>query len=259
MYKLIVKACYEGSVTCFFVIIYDICHKVGGKMKLLFNESKLKNYIDQYEIHNVLPKKLLDEIQLVEYKADEMIIEEANPLHYYYFFVEGRLKIFQRQENGRNLLLQFYTKYATLGDVELLEQLDASCTVVALEHSFLLRIDIDLLRSYALKDIVFMRFIIHSLSNKLEITSRNYSNNLFYPVKNRLASYLLLHQVEGTTIELKESLQEISEFIGTTYRQLHRAFVNLTIEGIVSKENKEITVLEQQQLEQLAGQIYQIL
>lgn len=228
-------------------------------MKILLNQDQKQKYIERYEINKILTMDIIDVIELVEYRSEETIIEEAETLNYYYFFVEGRLKIFQRQENGRNLLLQFYNTFETLGDLELMEQMEASCTVVALETSKLLRIDAAVLRHYAMTNPVFLRFIIRSLSSKLEMASRNYSKNLLYPVKNRLAGYLMLHQLQGHTIILKESFQEVSEFIGTTYRQLHRAFLELENDGIIHKDSKRITIKDQKKLQHLAGQIYQIL
>ena len=58
---------------------------------------------------------------------------------------------------------------------------------------------------------------------------------------------------------LSETLVEISEFIGTTYRQLHRAFIQLEEEGIIKRVGKGIAILDVVALENLAGQIYHML
>ncbi|MDW7662112.1 MAG: helix-turn-helix domain-containing protein, partial [Bacillota bacterium] len=64
---------------------------------------------------------------------------------------------------------------------------------------------------------------------------------------------------EGNSLELLDSFQEISEFIGTTYRQLHRAFQQLEDQGIIVKTHRTIHVSDPEALTKLAGHIYNIL
>ena len=93
---------------------------------------------------------------------------------------------------------------------------------------------------------------------KLLIADSHHASNLLNPVMNRLASYLNAHNNEQQFFELTESLQEISDYIGTTYRQLHRALRRLEEDGIIERANKKIRILNPDKLSKYAGNIYRI-
>jgi hypothetical protein len=48
----------------------------------------------------------------------------------------------------------------------------------------------------------------------------------------------------------------VSEYIGTTYRQLHRAFQQLIEDEIILRSNKRIKIIDADRLSELAGTIY---
>ena len=226
-------------------------------MKLIKHPQKLKTYLELLEIREILDDWILNALELCVYEKDEIVLEAGEPLEYYYFFLEGKLKVFQPQRNGRNLLIQFYTKFDTLGDVELIESLNVTCTVSAVEESYLFRIKAAQMKRYVENNIPYLKYIISGLSVKMRYANENDAYNLLNPVKNRLASYLLWHHKEvSNEVILTETLMEISEFIGTTYRQLHRAFIKLEEELIIKREGKTIIILNLKALEDLAGQIY---
>lgn len=226
-------------------------------MKLIRHPQKVKAFLELLEIREILNEEILNALELCAYEKDEIVLEAGEPLEYYYFFLEGKLKVFQQQRNGRNLLIQFYTKFDTLGDVELIESLNVTCTVSAIEKSYLFRIEVAQMKRYVENNIPYLKYIISGLSVKMRYANENDAYNLLNPVKNRLASYLSWHH-EDTSNEviLAETLMEISEFIGTTYRQLHRAFIKLEEESIIKREGKKVIILDPKAIEALAGQIY---
>jgi CRP-like cAMP-binding protein len=228
-------------------------------MRLLNLPKEIEALIEKHQLVEILSPILLDALELCEYEGDEVILEAQEQLSHYFFFIQGKLKVYQRQANGRNLLIQFYTKFDSLGDVELTQDLPVTCTVEAVEKSRLLRLDAALLRRHAMTHVPFLNFVIRSLSSKMRSADENHAFNLLNPVKNRLASYILWHKGNSLTIDFNDSLQDISEFIGTTYRQLHRAFLQLEEDRVISRNGKTIEVMNINALESLAGQIYHIL
>lgn len=228
-------------------------------MRIVHQPKLFEQFIDENHIRDILNVEALKGMELCQYDAGEIVLEAQEELSFYYFFISGKLKVFQRQMTGRNLLIQFYTQFDSLGDVELTQALPVTCTVEAIEKSYLFRIEASMLRKYTENDPRFLKHVIRSLSNKLRIADENHAFNLLNPVKNRLASYILWHKGSSESIAFDESLQDISEFIGTTYRQLHRAFMQLEEEGVLRRRGKKIEIMDAPQLEVLAGQIYHIL
>ncbi len=229
-------------------------------MKLIKHPKRILEYVRQFELEKILNDEMISELELCEFQSGEVVLEGGTPLDYYYFFLEGKLKVFQRQLNGRNLLIQFYNQFDTLGDVEILQDLDVTCTVSALETSYLFRVEAQQMKRFAENHVPYLKFIVNSLSVKLRHADENYAFNLLNPVKNRLASYILWHLQTGEgEVVLKESLLEISEFIGTTYRQLHRAFLSLEEERVVKRSvGRGLEVLDIERLRELAGEIYHL-
>ncbi len=228
-------------------------------MKTLNFQKEKEFIISKYGLEEILGPELTETLEFCEYDVGEVILEAQDKLLYYYFFIQGKLKVYQRQASGRNLLIQFYTKFDSLGDVELTQDLPVTCTVEAIEKSKLFRIEASLLRQKAMHHVPFLYFVIRSLSSKMRIADENHAFNLLNPVKNRLASYILWHKGSENSFEFSDSLQDISEFIGTTYRQLHRAFLQLESEGVIIRDGKRVRVFDSGSLEDLAGQIYHIL
>jgi CRP-like cAMP-binding protein len=228
-------------------------------MQLIGNRQLLLDHVRKYNLDEILPDALIEVAELCLYEQGESILTANEVMNYFYFFIGGKLKIFQVHENGRSLLIQFYSQFDSLGEVEFMNDVLTTCSVVAVKDSELIRIPFDSMRLFAKDHPPFLRYVIKSLSTKLIIADQHHSYNLLNPVKNRLSSYLKAHLGEGNCLELMDSFQEISEFIGTTYRQLHRAFQQLEDEGIIVKTHRTIKVSDPEALNKLAGHIYNIL
>lgn len=225
-------------------------------MQLLNDPKRLSKYIMQNNLETILPKEVFESCELTRFGRDEAILVANEPMPYFYFFVHGKLKVFQIHDNGKAFLIQFYSAFDSLGEVELLNALDASCSVDAVMPSELIRIPMSILRQYAIDYPPFLQYVARSLSTKLLVADRHHASNLLYPVKNRLASYLRAHENDNHDVLFKDSLQDVSEYIGTTYRQLHRAFQQMEEEGIIERTHKKIVILNEEKLESMAGNIY---
>ncbi len=225
-------------------------------MKTVENKERKEKYIKKYDIEDILPENLVDKLRLEKYESGENILQAGQELEKFYFFVEGKLKVSSFQENGRSLLLSFYTKFDSIGEVELFKSERVVNPVDAITDSFLLTLPIDLLRDKAMNYPPFLRYVINTLSDKLNDLSCQSAFNLLYPLKNRLASFLWIHYTGGREIILKDSFKEIAEYLGATYRHLHRALKELEDEGIIKRNRRIIRVLKVHKLKELAGDIY---
>lgn len=226
-------------------------------MKTINDLTLLDSLIKNHNLMAILPKEALALCELCTYERNEQILIANQPLEYYYFFVKGKLKIFQIYENGKAYLIQFYRNFDSLGDVELNTDTLTSCSVQAIETSLLIRIPMWTLKEHALEYPPFLRYMANSLASKLMVADRHHASNLLYPVKNRLASYLRAHVNDTGEIRLEESLLDLSDFLGTTYRQLHRALKQLEEERVVIRHKKHLTVANMKQLNALGGNIYE--
>src|SRR6056297_1361089 len=121
--------------------------------------AQKKKYIKKYDIEKILPENLVEKLQFEKYEAGENILQAGQELEKFYFFVEGKLKVSSFQENGRSLLLSFYTTFDSIGEVELFKKERVTNPVDAITDSYLLSISIDLLREKAINYPPFLRYV----------------------------------------------------------------------------------------------------
>lgn len=225
-------------------------------MDRISNSELLKYYFVKYDIENIFDDNIINYAQLHFYHKDELILKAENELEYYYLLVKGKIKISYLFENGKSMLLKFYKEFNIIGDLELLKDKPIRCNVEATEDTYLIAIPSNILRKKYMNNVNFLHHLVDSLSEKLEATINNTSYNFIYPLTNRLASYLVEHITDKSTIVLSSSFKEIAQFLGTTYRHLNRTFKELEAEKIIKCENTTIYILDETRLRELSKNLY---
>lgn len=226
-------------------------------MKKIFNKALLGNYIEKHKIEEKFGENnILQHAQLHFYKREESILKAETKLEYYYFLVEGKVKVFYLFENGKSMLLKFYQDFNVIGDIELLKNNPVRCNIDAVEDTFLIAIPTAVIREQYLDNINFLHHLIESLSEKLYATINNSSYNFVYPLINRLSTYLVEHMTDQDYIILNSTFNEIAQFLGTSYRHLNRTFKELESKSIIKCQNKTIYILNEGQLRELSKNPY---
>jgi CRP/FNR family putative post-exponential-phase nitrogen-starvation transcriptional regulator len=225
-------------------------------MEKLLDETILNFYINKHDLHQIFESDVLSHAELHSFQKGEQILKVDSQLIYYYFFVKGKIKVFSPQENGKSLLLRFYTTFDTLGDLELFRKSPVRSNVEAAEDTLLIALPTEILHKLCNDNPVFLRYVINSLSIKLDSISYNSAYNLLYPLINRLCSYLIEHVTDEDFIYLTSSYEDISDFLGTTYRHLHRTLNQLQEKKILAFQGKKIYILNRDELKKLSKNLY---
>lgn len=230
-------------------------------MKQINDIHRMNYYTKKYEIDQLFSEDMKPYMNLFLFKSGEYLCKEGEELSYIFFFVEGKAKVYITLSNGKSLLLCFYQDFTILGDVELVGKKIASTNVQAIEDVYCIGISLEQGRMHLLNDSKFLKIICNSLGEKLIRSSNNSSINLLYPLKNRLASYILAagkarDYEEHRRMEFYGNLTEIAELLGTSYRHLLRTLNELTRIGVLKKRNIGFEVIDLEQLKKLAGDLY---
>lgn len=226
------------------------------------DSALLKKYYEKYELEKIFTEDLFDQLVLMKYRRQENLCEEQEVMHYMMFIVEGRIKVFRTLANGKSLLLNFYEPLSIIGEVELIKESTASCTGQALTTCFVLGIPMEVAQQRLKGDAKFLSYACKSLADKLHYLGRSSSINLFYPLENRLASYINAVAVKvrdangGEELLFNENLTHLADLLGTSYRHLLRTLHSLCEQGILLKEEKGYQVLDKQQLLLMAEDLY---
>lgn len=225
-------------------------------MKRIADDNQLNKYIQKYNLESILDEELLKYIRLFSYEKEEHILEAGSKLEYYYFLVEGKIKVYYLFENGKSMLLKFYKDFITIGDLELFKDIPVLCNIDAIEKCHLLAIPSDLLRKSYFTNVKFLSHLVASLSDKLYATINNSSYNFVYPLINRLASYFMGYLTDKDYIVLNSSYLDMAQFLGTTYRHLNRTLHEMELKNIIKCEGRRVSILDVKALNELSKNIY---
>ena len=222
--------------------------------------KKIEKFMEIYEMDKLFSDNMEEYMTLYMFNTNDYICREEEQLENMYFLVQGKAKVSKHLENGKSLLISFYRPLTIIGDVEFIGHKVTDCSVQAIEDTYCIGINFDIVRSKLIKDCKFLLNICRYLSDKLRDGSNNSSINLLYPLENRLASYIVAFvNTNDDKVEkfiFKESYSEISELLGTSYRHLNRILNKFCLEGILKKCDKEYVIEDYDKLLCLAGDLY---
>lgn len=199
-------------------------------------------------LQNIFEVDISPYVTLREFEPDEFMIQEGERPEYLYYLVEGRAKLFLSQENGRISLINFIEAPCFIGEMELLDESRLSQGVKAISLCRCYQIEISRCRELLLQDVKFLRYLCAFLSEKATQNTNNYMRNQSFPLKVRLAEFILKMSVNGY---YREPHTEVAEFLGVTYRHLLYVLAQFVEDGILKKTKRGYKVADEEKLIQL--------
>lgn len=232
------------------------------KIERINDPNLLNYYMKKYEIANLFDNDLTPYFDIHKFKKGEAITKTDEPMEFFYFLVDGKAKIYKLLKNGKSLLMKFFTPLEVIGEIELIEGINANSNIDAINDCILIGIEMETLRRFASEDIKFLQFLNKYLVVKLKEFSLSSSINQLYPLESRLASYILTTSSDGPSNKFVEGistnkLTEMADLLGTSYRHLNRTLKNLQDSGLIQKKRTDIIIQDREALEKLAGDLYQ--
>jgi len=226
-------------------------------MQRIIDSNELEYFIKKFDIDNIFEKDMRNHMELHQFAKGEQIYNAGTKADYVYFIVKGKFKVLTVQKNGKSILIRFYEPFLMLGDIELLGYVDPLCSLEALSEVICIGVSFEIIRNQCMEDTKFLSFVAKSLAQKLIESSTSSSINLSFPLENRLASYLLAISPEENIVGIATNkLTEMAGFLGTSYRHLSRTLNKLYSKNLIRKENNYIEILNREELEKLAGDLY---
>lgn len=185
-----------------------------------------------------------------EFQPDEFIMREGERSEYLYYLTEGRAKLFLSQENGRISLINFIEAPCFIGEMELLDEERLPQGVKAISFCKCYRIRMASCKEELLQDAKFLRHLCIFLSEKATKNTNNYMRNQSYPLKVRLAEFILKMSVNDC---YREPHTEVAEFLGVTYRHLLYVLAQFVEDGVLEKTKYGYQIRDRERLEGIAG------
>lgn len=229
-------------------------------MKKIDDKFIIKTFYNELNMDELFEKEMSNDMKLLKFERHEYLCREGEELEYFLFLVEGKAKVFKTLPNGKSSLLSFYNSLGVIGDVEFINKEVVSGTLQALSTCYCLAIPMNIARTKLINDCKFLRFACSRLAEKLADISMSSSINLLYPLENRLASYinelLVEHDSKIEYVDFDESLIDVAEHLGSSYRHLLRTFNSLIEKNVLDKDKLGYKVIDKNKLADLAGDLY---
>lgn len=213
----------------------------------------MQHYIEQFQLQNVLPAQLLQQLTLKSFHKGEHIILQGELPQYLYFLVEGRLKIFAESDEGRKLIIAFIQPFSVLGDIELIQRKPYLNTVEAITDCKLLALPISTVHDLGLQHAPFINYLLDEITGKFYANAYSSHFNLLHSVDVRFASYLLSITAEMNYVSIHH-IRDVADLIGTSYRHLNRIIAQLVEQGLIERSQRTIRILNREELFKLAKQ-----
>ena len=148
-------------------------------------------YINLLKVEQMMSDDNYQYLELCEFSKAEHLLHQGQILEYLYILVSGRIKSCRTTANGTTVLSAFSNPITVTGEVEFLNHHEVTNDVYALKNTVCFRISVAQYEDILLHDLIFMRYLARTLSNRLYHANHNTAISINYPVENRLASYLI--------------------------------------------------------------------
>jgi CRP-like cAMP-binding protein len=223
-------------------------------LKIYKDPVALRKYCNKFQLDKIIDVGLNENYEFHLFEKGDFICKIDEPVYYFYFLLDGKTKNFIMSDNGKILLIGFYEAFTNFGDIEIPNNTTYTSNVEAVTKCVLLALPVSFIKLVCLNRKSFLKYLTMELSKKLNDSSRKSSFNILYPLKNRLASFLIEHITvpNQRVINLTSSYKEIAESLGTTYRHLSRTLNEFKNSDIIEIKDKQIIILNEDELRNMS-------
>jgi CRP/FNR family putative post-exponential-phase nitrogen-starvation transcriptional regulator len=218
-------------------------------MKTITDPHVLRDYTTRFPIDALFGFDIRPYLELVRFSSEELLMQEGACVDRLLYLLEGRTKLFITNPNGRVLLLDFLNAPCFIGEMELIGAQEFSDGVAAVTSCTCYLIHVDKCRAKLLNDAQFLRSVCLLVSKRSIEECLAFSRSLSYPLKNRLAGFILMaahHSVYS------EKHTETAEYLGVTYRHLLYVLAEFVDEGILKRTKQGYQITDMEALKKLS-------
>lgn len=188
---------------------------------------------------------------LLQYERGEWLLNEGHAIDYLYILLSGKAKVSVSVENGRSLLLCYYISDGVIGDMELMAgKREAFSSMQAVTPLTLVGLPLERYAPVLRANLPFVLHVGAGMVEKLEASITNMSATILQPFEQRLCGYMLQSAQDGYFCE---TLTNVADQLGCSYRHLLRCIQCLCEEGLLEKRSRGYYLLDAEALKKRAS------
>lgn len=200
--------------------------------------------------------KIVDMSVHRNFKKGETIYQEGEPLEYLYIVHQGRVKIYQLFESGKEQLLRILEPGEFMGELALFTEKTQVSYAEALENTKICMIHRHDMQSLMQEYPTIAIKILEQFSNRLDKTEKLVGELSAKDVETRMAGYLLelAKETNSTEIVLPMSKKDLASYLGTTQETVSRRLSNFQVNGLIGqKGHRNIKIMNKSGLSKIAS------
>lgn len=191
-----------------------------------------------------------------QFKKGELIFREGEPVTGIFFLYEGKVKVHKKWGEEKELNIRFAKSGDIIGHRGLGKDTVYPVSATALETSIVCFIDLPFFKTTLKVNTDFSYDLLMFYAEELQESEKRMRNLAHMPVKGRIAyALLILKEKFGLTpegfIDISLTRQDLASYAGTTYETVFRIITELTQSNIITVDNKEITILDDEALRRI--------
>lgn len=190
--------------------------------------------------------KILEENIKIEektYEKGSYIFNQGDVKGDLYFLIEGSILVAKFDSNGKRSIIQTFNNKGIFGEVYayLNEPFDFSALVQKKSKILVIKEFRNLINEFMPKS--FLINYIDLISKKcLVLSQKNQITNQF-TLRQKIANFLLIEE-KNNKVKLKQTREELADFLSTTRPSLSRELSNMADENIIKISGKDIYILD---------------
>jgi CRP/FNR family cyclic AMP-dependent transcriptional regulator len=180
------------------------------------------------------------------FPKNSVIVNEGDATDSLYIIMEGRVKAFLSDDEGREVILSTQGPGEYFGEM-VLDQGPRSASVMTLEPSRFLVVPKEDFRDFVLKNPAFSVSLIEKLISRVRSLTENVKSLALMDVYGRVARLLLelADEVDGVlVIEERLTQQDIANRVGASREMVSRILKDLSIGGYIAQTRERIVLLK---------------
>ncbi|OTO71213.1 MULTISPECIES: transcriptional regulator YeiL [unclassified Enterococcus] len=221
-------------------------------MKKLQNEKLKQQFIQSSDYLDQFSFDISLDTHLFFFPANSYIVKEDNPPSHLFYLVKGKAKLYDTLANGKVALIDFFSPPCFIGEMELVDENQTAFSVQAIEDCWCLAVARKDCQKRLLQDTLFLQKLCIYFAHKNYRNIKASTQNQGFPLSQRLASFILLTQNEGT---YREQHTQVAEYLGVSYRHLLFVIAQFVEAGYLEKIEKGYLIQDIETLTRLSNEV----
>jgi CRP/FNR family transcriptional regulator len=220
--------------------------------------SNIRKIMAQVPLFSSLSPAQLDTLEnnsaVLKLDKGQVVFLEGAVATGFYVLLSGQVKIYKSSPEGKEQILHMLGPGEPFAEVPMFQGSRFPANAMAIQPSSALYVEKSVLTRLMDRDSGLALAMLASLCQRLRQMTGLIGQLTLREVPARLAAYLL-HQAgekNSSTFDLDMSKGHLAGFLGSTREALSRALARLADQGLITMDNRTITIADRDRLQALA-------